>query len=326
MLNTELKLNENSLSKDVETKSTRDGFGDALLEEGKNPQIIALCADLTESVRLDKFAKTYPDRFIQTGIAEQNMAGIGAGLALSDKIPFICSHAIFQPSRNWDQIRLSICFSNVNVKIVGSHSGFSNGRDGGAALSLEDIALMRVLPNIIILNPADYFQAKKAVRAAIQHEGPVYLRLTKEETPVITTHGTPFEINKALTFVEGEDVSIFTTGPILNEALHAASELKTKHKVSAEVVSFHSIKPLDKETLLKSASKTKHVVTVEEHQINGGFGGAVAEILIQNLPIPAGIVAVNDTFGESGSYKELKDKYGLSSHHIVDKVLEVLKK
>lgn len=325
MLNTTLKLNEHSLSQDVETKATRDGFGDALFEEGTNPDVVVLCADLTESVRLNRFAETFPQRFIQIGIAEQNMMSIGAGLALSGKIPVVCSHAIFQPSRNWDQIRLSVCFSNANVKIIGSHSGFSNGRDGGAALSLEDIALLRVLPNLVIFNPLDYYETKKAVKAAISHKGPVYIRLSKEATPVITTTSTPFEISKAQVLAEGTDVSIFATGPIVYEALQAAKELKVKHKLTAEVISFTTIKPLDEKTIVESAKKTGHVVTVEEHQIHGGFGSAVAEVLVQDQPVPTRMVAVNDTFGESGSYQELKDKYGLSAHHIVDKVLEVLK-
>ena len=326
MLNPKLHLNEEIFLKDVELKSTRQGFGDALVEFGKDSRIIALTCDLTESLKLDKFAKAYPDRFIEVGIAEQNMAGIATGLALSGKIPFSCTHANFQPSQNWAQLRLSVCFSNANVKLIGSHSGLSNGPDGGAALSLEDIALVRVLPNMTVLNPIDYWQTQKAVEMAIKHVGPVYIRVSKEETPIITSADTPFEIGKAQVLVEGEALTLAATGPIVYEALQAAKELKAKHHIEVEVLAFPTIKPMDEETLINSVKKTGKIITIEEHQKYGGFGSAVAEILAENLPTPQKIMAVQDTFGESGSYQELKDKYGLSSQHIVIETLKFLEK
>lgn len=326
MLNSSLQLNEELFLKEVELRSTRQGFGDKITELGKNEDIVVLCADLTESLKLENFAKLFPKQFIEVGIAEQNMVGIAAGMALAEKTPFACSHAIFQPSRNWDQIRLSVCFSDANVKIVGSHAGFSNGRDGGVAESLEDIALMRVLPNMIVINPIDYYQTQKAVEAAATHKGPVYLRICKEETPIITTPDTPFELGNALKLMEGNDVTLAVTGPITYEVLLAAKELKGKHNIAAEVITFPTIKPLDQKALLESVAKTGKIVTIEEHQKYGGFGSAVAEILAEQVPTLQKIIAVNDTFGESGSYQELKDKYGLSSQHIVAETLKLCKK
>jgi len=326
MLNKTLNLNEEVFLQDRESKSGRDALGEAILKLGEEHEdVVVLTADLEESLRLTPFRKKFPGRFVETGIAEQNMASIATGMALSELVPFISSHAIFSPYRNWDQIRLSVCFSNANVKIVGSHAGFSNSPDGGAAESLEDIALTRVLPNMTVISPIDYWQTKRAVEEMCKIRGPVYLRVCKEPTPLITTENTPFEVGKAYTLVEGTDVTIFTTGTIAYEALEAAKVLKAVHKVNAEVVAVPTIKPLDKENVIGSAKKTGKCVSLEEHQINGGFGSAISEILAEEFPVLNLRIGVNDTFGESGSYEELKDKYGISSHHVVEAILSMLK-
>jgi transketolase len=326
MLNPKPDLNQKIFHKDVEVKSNRDGFGEGLLEAGKiNPNIIALCADLTSSTRTDLFAKKYPDRFVQMGIAEQNMIGVATGMALTGKIPFAISHAIFNPGRCWDQIRVSVCLSNANVKIVGTHSGFSNGPDGAVAESLEDIALMRVLPNMVVVQPSDALEAHKAVIAASEYEGPVYLRISKETTPLITTKNSPFEIGKAYVLSEGKDVTIISSGPVTYEALIAAEDLRAKHNLEAEVISCPTIKPLDEETIINSVKKTGKVVTVEEHQLTGGLGSAVAELLSEKFPVSIKRIGMKNSFGESGTYRELKDKYGLSPHNIVKEVITFLK-
>ncbi len=325
MLNEKLNLNPDVFMESSELKSEREGFGEAVMDLGqKEERVIVLCADLTESLKLNAFSKKFPTRFIEVGIAEQNMAGIAAGLALSGKIPFIASHAVFSPYRNWDQIRLSVALTKANVKIVSSHVGFSNSPDGSVAESLEDIALMRVLPNMVVISPIDYEQTKKAVVKALYEDGPVYIRICKEKTPQITTSKTPFEIGEAYKLTEGEDITIVSTGAIIYEALNAAKKLKALHKISAEVIATPTIKPLDEATIIGSVKKTGKCVTLEEHQINGGLGSAVAEILAkENLPLNARI-GVNDSFGGSGSYEELKNKFGLSSHHIVKLVKELL--
>lgn len=326
MLNKNLNLNEEVFLEDSELKSGRDGFGDEILELGKKrPEIVVLSADLQESVRISTFKEKFPDRFVEVGIAEQNMASIATGMALSGLTPFITSHSVFSPYGNWAQMRLSICFSNANVKIVGSHVGFSNGPDGGSAESLEDIALTRVLPNLTVLSPIDYWQTRRATEAAATIKGPVYIRMCKEPTPQITTEKTPFEIGRGYVLAEGGDITIFTTGAIAYEALEAAKKLKAVHKINAEVIALPTIKPLDKEIIIGSAKKTGKCVSLEEHQINAGFGSAVSEILAEEFPVVNRRIAVSDTFGESGSYRELKDKYGISSHHVVDIILNMLK-
>jgi transketolase len=326
MLNPKLHLNQELFHEDVKIKSGRDGFGEGLLETGaKNPNVVALCADLTSSTRTDLFAKKFPKRFIQTGIAEQNMIGVATGMALTGKIPFAISHAIFNPSRCWDQIRVSVCLSNVNVKIVGTHSGFSNGPDGAVAESLEDLALMRVLPNMIVVQPSDAVETYKAVIAAAEYKGPLYLRVSKEETPLLTTEETPFEIGKAYVLVEGKDLTLISSGPITYETLLAARDLKVRYKIDVEVISCPTIKPLDEETILESVKKTGKVVTVEEHQIIGGLGSAVAELVSEKFPVKIKRIGMKNTFGESGTYQELKDKYGLSHHNIVEEVNTFLK-
>lgn len=320
-MNEKAYLSKDIFSPNLEIIATRDGYGDAVTEAGKkNESIVVLSADLTNSTRSDSFKKAFPDRFIEVGVAEQNMAGIAAGLAISGKTPFIASYATFSPGRNWGQVRISICYSKANVKIIGAHAGLSVGPDGATHQALEDIAITRVLPNMVVLSPADYEEAKKATLAAIKHKGPVYIRLAREKTASFTTKKTPFEIGKALILMEGRDVTLISAGPILYEALKAAQELKMKHGISCEVINLASIKPLDKKAIIKSAKKTGRVVTVEEHQVYGGIGGAVAEVLSQENPVPMKIIGVEDTFGESGKFTELWDKYGLSSEHIVNEI------
>ena len=325
MLNPKLKLNQD-VFREEKGKSPRKGFGEGMLEIAeKNKDVVVLAADLAHSLELSSFIEKYSNRFINCGIAEQNMIGISAGLAIEGKIPFVASHAIFDTTRCWDQIRLSVCLSNLNVKICGSHEGFSNGPDGASAEPLEDITLTRVLPNMVVVNTIDYEQTKKAVVEILKHKGPVYLRFSKAEVPEITTKDTAFKIGVADVLVEGKDITIISCGSITYEALVAVKNLKAKYKIEAELISSPTIKPLDKETILKSAKKTGLVATVEEHQINGGLGGAICELLSENLPTPILRIGINDTFGESGDYNDLKDKYGLSSHHIESKIINFLK-
>lgn len=326
MLNQKIKLNQDIFSNNVKLKASRDGFGEGVLEVAEvNKTLVVLGADLSYSVKLKGFMDKYPERFVHCGIAEQNMMGIAAGLAMSGKTPLVATHGIFTTTRNWDQIRLSVCLQNANVKICGSHTGLSNGPDGANALPLEDIATMRVLPNMVVINTIDSNQTQKAVSEISKHKGPVYLRFSKAETPLITTPETPFKIGKADIFVEGKDVTIISCGPIIHEVLIAAKNLKAKYKIEAEVVSCPTVKPLDEGTILKSVKKTNCVVTVEEHQVIGGLGGAIAELLSDKNPLPLLRIGINDTFLESGTYKELKDKYGLSAHHIEEKIYKFVK-
>lgn len=326
MINEKLNLHKNIFDEGLEKIPTRNGYGDGVLEAGKeDDQVVVLCADLTESTRSQKFEEEFPKRFVQVGVAEQNMAGIAAGMALEGKIPFTSSYAVFNPGRNWDQIRVSICYTNANVKIIGAHAGLSVGPDGATHQALEDIAITRVLPNLTVLSPADYEEAKKATIAAAKYEGPVYIRLAREKTPAFTTPDTPFEIGKAQTVMEGRDVTIFSTGPILYEAMKAANELKTDRGISCEVVNVSTIKPLDEKTILEKTKKTGRVVTVEEHQVSGGLGGAITEFLSQNYPVPTRIIGVKDTFGESGDYEELWEKYEINSRHIEVQIRDFLR-
>jgi len=326
MINQKLHLNELINTKSSAKKSTREGFGEAIGNIAKdNPNVIALSADLSSSLKLEVFKKENPKRFIQCGIAEQNMAGISAGLALSGKIPFMASFACFSPSRNWDQIRVSIAQQCANVKIVGAHSGLSASTDGRSAQALEDIALMRVLPNFTVIQPIDYEETIKVINESTKHKGPVYIRLHREQFPEITTNKTPFEIGKAYIYKEGTDITLIASGPILFEVLKAANNLQIKNKINAEVIAVPTIKPLDEPTILKSAQKTQRVVTIEEHQIIGGLGSAVSEVLSEKMPVKMLRIGVNDTFGESGTYSELLDKYGLSAHHIEEKILKFIK-
>jgi transketolase len=286
---------------------------------------VVLTGDLSESTRANKFEEKFPERFIECGVAEQNMMGIAAGLALSGKVPFVSSYAVFVPGRSWDQLRVSVCYSKANVKIAGAHSGISVGPDGATHQALEDIASVRVLPNIVVIVPCDCLETKKATIAAGEHKGPVYFRFTREKTPVITTPETPFKIGEAEVFKEGSDVTIVACGPLVYQALVAAKELE-KEGINAEVINNHTIKPIDKLTLASSAKKTGAVVTVEEHQINGGLGGAVAEVLAENYPVPMERIGMPDTFGESGAPEELLEKYGMSVEKIKEAVNSVIKR
>jgi transketolase len=296
---------------------SRDGYGRALVQLGKkNKNVVALCCDLTDSTRVAWFKEKFPKRFVEIGVAEQNMAGIAAGMATMGKIPFISSYAVFSPGRNWDQIRVSICYSKLNVKIEGAHAGISVGPDGATHQALEDIAIMRVLPNMTVIVPADANQAEKATLEAGKITGPVYLRFGREKIPLFTTLKTPFKIGKADIYHEGTEVCIIACGLMVYEAMIAAEKLKAEG-ISAMVINCHTIKPLDVKTLVAAAKKTGAVVTAEEHQIHGGLGSAVAEALSMHHPVPIEMVAVKDSFGESGTQKELLEKFGLTHKDII---------
>lgn len=317
-------LNPKLYAKDVEQVPTRNGFGDGLVLAAENDaNVMGLCADLTESTRMLAFAKKFPERFIQVGVAEQNMTSVAAGLAVEGKIPFFASYAVFSPGRSWDQIRVNGCYNDANIKIVGAHAGISVGPDGATHQALEDIAIMRVLPRLVVLVPCDALEAKKATLAAAIYKGPVYIRLTREKTPIMTTEQTPFVIGKSYVYREGTDVTVIGCGPLLYEALMAAEQLAGK--VSVEVINCPTIKPLDTETILASVKKTKTVVTVEEHQVTGGLGGAICELLSEHYPVPVIRVGMPDSFGESGNPDELLTKYGMKATDIVVAVQRALK-
>jgi transketolase len=294
----------------------RKGFGRGLLEAGRqNENVVAACADLTESTQMHLFAEAFPERFIEMGVAEQNLVTVGSGLAAMGKIPFVSSYAAFNPGRNWEQIRTTICLNNQPVKVVGSHAGIYTGADGATHQMLEDMIIMRALPNMVVLAPCDSIEAAKATLAMAADKRPNYIRLAREATPVLTTDETPFQIGRAYIFKEGKDVSLIATGTMTHQALVAAEAL-AKDDIAAEVVHVPTIKPLDYAVILDSAARTKHVVTIEEGQIFGGLGGAVAEVLGENLPTPMLRVGMNDRFGESGRPDELLKHFGLTSSHI----------
>lgn len=301
----------------------RDGFGQGLVELGKsNPDVVALCGDLVESTRVQAFAEAFPERYFEMGVAEQNMAGVAAGLALAGKIPFISSYAVFSPGRNWDQIRVSICYSKANVKIVGAHAGISVGPDGATHQALEDVAITRVLPNMIVVVPTDSVEAKKATIAIAKHIGPSYIRFGREKTPVITNSETPFELGKALPILGGDDVTVIANGQMVYRAMMAAKELEGK--TSVRVLNMHTVKPIDVTAITDAARETGAIVTVEEHQINGGLGGAVAEVLAEHRPVPVERVGILDTFGESGEPNVLMEHYHLGVSDIVAAIEKVL--
>lgn len=305
-------------------KDTRSGFGAGLHELGKkNPNIVALCADLIGSLKMEEFVKDFPDRFIQTGIAEANMIGIASGLTIGGKIPFAGTFASFATGRVYDQIRQSVAYSNKNVKICASHAGVTLGEDGATHQMMEDIGLMKMLPNMTVINPADYNQTKAATLAIAEMEGPVYLRFGRPVVPNFTSPDEPFIIGKAITMIEGKDVSIFATGHLLWKAIEAA-EILDQEGIHAEVINIHTIKPLDEDAILKSILKTGCAVSAEEHMINGGLGDSIAQLLARKLPKPLEFVAVNDKFGESGKPEELLKKYGLDAPNIVEAVRKVL--
>ncbi|CAN5438624.1 transketolase family protein [soil metagenome] len=305
---------------------TRKGFGRGLKKAGElDKNVVAACADLTESTQIVLFKEAFPERFIEMGIAEQNLVTVGAGLAAMGKIPFVSSYAAFSPGRNWEQIRTTICLNDRPVKIIGSHAGLYTGKDGATHQMLEDIALMRVLPNMVVLAPCDSVEAEKMTLAMARDKRPNYMRLAREATPVFTTAETPFQIGKAYVFDKGSDVTIIATGTMTYPALAAAEKL-FKDGIDAEVIHVGTIKPLDTETILKSVKHTGAVVTVEEGQVNGGLGGAVAELLGEEMPTPMIRMGMKDHFGESGTPDELLEHFGLTAKHIVLRVHEVLTK
>ena len=305
-------------------KDTRSGFGAGLHELGKvNPNVVALCADLTGSLKMDAFAAEFPERFIQCGIAEANMVGTAAGLALSGKVPFVGSFAGFVTGRVYDQIRQAVAYSETNVKICASHAGITLGEDGATHQIMEDIGLMRMLPHLTVINPCDYNQTKAATIAIAEHHGPVYLRFGRPSVPNFTPADQKFEIGKAIKMQEGSDVTIIATGHLVWESLVACEILKEKG-ISAEVINIHTIKPIDKNAVLESAAKTKAVVVAEEHLIAGGLGELVSGILSRELPLPLETVAVHDMFGQSGEPAELMKSYGLDSSNIVEAVMRVI--
>lgn len=321
-----MSLNPKLYRSDVEQEPIRAGFGRGLLEAGKRDnRVVALCADLTDSTKMDLFKKEFPNRFIEIGIAEQNLVTVAAGLALAGKVPFVSSYAAFSPGRNWEQIRTTICLNETNVKIVGSHAGVSVGPDGATHQMLEDITLMRVLPHMTVVVPCDSLEAEKATLALAAMEGGSYLRLAREKTPIVTTTNTPFSLGKAQIFREGSDLTIIACGPMVYQALVAAEQL-SKHGIEAEVINCAVIKPLDSVTILKSVRKTGAVMTVEEAQINGGLGGAIAELLGENEPLPLSRIGMNDHFGESGKPDELLEKFELTGKHIAGRAKELLKR
>jgi transketolase len=331
MLNPEAKLIQNPFpadSKELKMVATRDGYGEGLVLAGdENPNVVVLCADLTESTRSLAFAKKYPERFFEVGVAEQNMATIAAGLGVSGKVVFISSYACFSPGRNWEQIRTTIAYNDSNVKIAGAHAGLMTGPDGATHQMLEDIAIMRAMPNMKVLAPCDAIETKKAVLAAARIYGPVYIRFGREKSPLFTTEETPFEIGKALCLWNPEDdkpdVAIIACGTLVYNALKAGKELEDEG-IKTCVINSPSIKPLDEETIINAAKKAGAVVTVEEHQITGGLGGAVAECLAKNYPVPIEFIGVKDSFGESGGPWELVEKYGMGVSYIKEAVRRVI--
>ena len=306
-------------------KPTRDGFGEALVELGKiNKDVVVLSADLTASVRANWFKDKYPERFFNFGVAEQDMISTAAGFALSGKVPFACTFGIFASGRAWDQIRLSVCYMNLNVKISGTHGGISVGPDGASHQALEEITLMRVLPNMTVIVPCDSEEARLATLASASYPGPIYLRLGREPFPIITDYKDSYRIGKALRMTDGSDVTIIGTGIMVQEALKAHEELK-KRGISARLLNLHTVKPIDKEEIIKAAIETGAIVTAEEHTVVGGMGSAVSEVLVENCPVPMRMVGIKDRFGESGDALELMKYFGLSAEGIVKAALEVLK-
>ncbi len=320
MLVEEAKLNPKVFDEDVEQEPIRKGYGEGLLEAGKkDTRVVALCADLTESTQTHHFAKAFPERFIEIGVAEQNLAAVASGMAAMGKIPFITSYAMFSPGRNWEQIRTTICYNNTPVKIVGSHAGISVGPDGGTHQALEDIAITRVIPRMMVLSPCDALEAKKATLAAAGHPGPVYLRLAREKTPVITTLETPFEIGKAQVFFQSKKIppriGIIATGSLVYNALKAAKGLDSEG-IGVSVLNLATIKPLDGAGILAFVEDIVGLVTVEEHQVSGGMGSAVAELLAEHYPLPIRFIGVHDQFGQSGEPAELVEHYEMGVESI----------
>ena len=330
MLNPKLKLNPKVFSDDVEQVPIRNGFGEGLLEAGQEDEnVVALCADLTESTRMHHFREKFPNRFVEIGVAEQNLATVASGMAAMGKIPFCSSYAMFSPGRNWEQIRTTVAYNDRKVIIVGSHAGVSVGPDGGTHQALEDIALMRVMPNMDVIAPCDSVQARLTTLALAKTPRPTYLRLAREKTPVITTEDTPFEFGKAQVLWQPDpgiaDAGIVVIGSLTHEALKAAKELEADG-VKVKVLNLHTIKPLDEKAILALAKEARCIVTVEEHQITGGMGGAVSEFLAKNLSTPIEFIGVKDKFGQSGTPEELIKHYGMDKDSIKKAVKKVLKR
>ncbi len=303
---------------------TRDGYGEGLIELGKiNKDVVVLCADISDSTRSGWFRDAFPDRFIETGIAEQNMMGVAAGLALSGKIPFVSTYAVFCPGVNWSQLRVCVCQNDANVKLTGAHAGVSVGPDGMSHQALEDIAITRCLPGLVVLAPCDAIETKKATLAAAKYKGPVYLRFAREKTSVFTTENTSFAIGKAEIFRIGKDVTIIACGPLVYNSLVAAEKLSNRG-IDVGVINNHTIKPIDEKTIIRAAKETRAVVTVEEHQVMGGMGSAVAEVLAKNCPVPIEMVGIQDRWGESGESDELIEHFGLGVNGIVEAVKKVI--
>lgn len=329
MNNMDAKLNPKLFDKDVEQAPIRKGFGEGLLTAGEQDErVVGLCADLTESTMMHHFRGKFPNRFIEMGVAEQNLASVGSGMAAMGKIPFISSYAMFSPGRNWEQIRTTICYNNVNVKIAGSHAGVSVGPDGGTHQAIEDIALTRVMPRMTVLTPCDALEAKKATIAAAKMNGPVYIRLAREKTPIITTEETSFIVGKAQQFFEPKEgvsvqVGIVAIGALVYNAIMAAKELEAEN-IGVVVLNLGTVKPLDAEAVVTLAKQTGAIVTVEEHQIAGGMGSAVAEALAQTYPVPVEFIGVRDQFGQSGNPNELIEHYGMGISHIKKAVKKVI--
>lgn len=319
-----MNLNQKIGQEDIEQVPNRNGFGEGILELGElDENVVVLTADLAESTRVLDFQKKFPTRFVEVGVAEQNMMGVAAGLALAGKTPFVSSYAVFSPGRSWDQLRVSVCYSKANVKVIGAHTGVSVGPDGATHQALEDLAITRVLPNLTVVVPCDSLEAKKATLALGKMQGPAYLRLTREKTPVITTESTEFEIGKAEVFKDGSDVAVIASGPLVYNALLAAAELE-KEGISVCVVNNHTIKPIDAKTIVEVAQKCGAVVTLEEHQTTAGAGSAVCEVLAQNFPVPVEMVGMQNTFGESGKPEELIEKYGMGVGGVIAAIRRVL--
>jgi transketolase len=327
MLNPKLKLNTKLFNDDVEQIPIRKGFGEGLVLAGdQNENVVALCADLTESTQMLKFKEKYPNRFVEIGVAEQNLVTVASGMSAMGKIPFCSSYAMFSPGRNWEQIRTTIAYNDRPVIVVGSHAGISVGPDGGTHQAIEDIAIMRVMPNMIIISPCDAIEARKATLLLSKLGKPAYLRLAREKTAIMTTEETPFEIGKAQVFYESDgmpNVGIIATGALVHKAIRTARELE-KNGIKSKVLNIATIKPLDKEAVLKLAKETKRIVTVEEHQKIGGLGSAVSEFLSENFPVKIKMVGIDDKFGQSGKPEELIEHYGLGVEGIKNAVKKVL--
>jgi len=310
--------------KELPRKATRYGWGEGMVELGKrNPNVVVLGADLTSSTTAHLFKNEFPDRFISFGIAEQNMTAAAGGLAIAGKVPFVSTYAVFSSGRSWDQLRTTVCYSNLNVKIGGAHGGVSVGPDGATHQGLEDLAITRCIPNLTVLSPCDYIEAKKATIAGGELVGPVYIRFGREPMPIVTDEETPFKIGEANMYRDGKDCTIIATGHMVHRALVAAERLE-KEGLSVRVIDLHTIKPIDKETIVQCCEETGCLVTAEEHQLHGGMSSAVAEVVVENSPVPVEMIGIRDRFGESGDPEKLMDHFGLGIEHVMDAVRRVI--